>query len=146
MPLTDEDVLEHFGIKGMRWGVRRTEKQLEAQRARDEASSQDYKTSREARSKVGPNSDTSRLSNQELKILTDRMQLESRFRELASKEDQKYSGKKEKSLVRKAGENLVQETIKNFGMKIIKPYADKGADAVSKKMAKATASLLIKRT
>ena len=27
MPLTDEDVLEHFGVKGMRWGVRRDRSQ-----------------------------------------------------------------------------------------------------------------------
>lgn len=87
MPPTVDDVLEHFGIKGMRWGVRRREGpdgtvssgKIPVESSHDAARAQDYRT--RARS-----DGTHTLSNQELKHLVDRLALEQRYSELTSKQ------------------------------------------------------------
>jgi hypothetical protein len=81
-----EDVLEHFGIKGMRWGVRRREgsdgriggrfHSPRAEPSHDAARAKELKT----RARKGG---TSSLSNQELKALTERMNLEQQYSRLS---------------------------------------------------------------
>lgn len=71
-----DDVLAHFGIKGMKWGVRRSEAQLARARQGD---SEDFTTSRQLKST--PNR---KLSTSELKKLNERLQLEKTNRELTA--------------------------------------------------------------
>lgn len=79
-----EEILSHYGIKGMKWGVRRTPAQLDA------ASSQDSKKVRASRAKL--KSEGSRaLSNQELQEVVTRMNLEQQYRNLSSKEPSRLS-------------------------------------------------------
>jgi hypothetical protein len=66
------DVLEHFGIKGMKWGVRRANPSAAPPRSSDSASVQATK----AKIKSGG---TKSLSNQELKDLMERVDLEKRY-------------------------------------------------------------------
>lgn len=81
-----DEVLEHFGVKGMRWGVRRREgadgtvggrfHSPHAEPSHDAARAKDLST----RARKGG---TSTLSNQELKALTERMNLEQQYSRLS---------------------------------------------------------------
>jgi len=74
MSMTDpvEDILTHFGVKGMRWGVRRTSSQIHGDSASATASA------KKAR-KHGSQS----LSNKELQDLITRMNLEQQYSRVA---------------------------------------------------------------
>lgn len=63
-------MLAHFGVKGMKWGVRRTTSM--------DVSSDDARAAEAARIKAGK-SGTKALSNKELRALVDRMNLEQQF-------------------------------------------------------------------
>ena len=81
-----QDFLEHVGVKGMKWGVRRTKAELE------KASSDGAKTeSIRTRAKT---SGTNALSNTELQTAIDRMRLEKQYSELASQTATKNAGQK----------------------------------------------------
>ena len=67
--------LTHYGIKGMKWGIRRTPEQLG--RRRSGKGSEDHQRSRELKNKGAKN-----LSTQELKELTNRLQLEQQYNRL----------------------------------------------------------------
>jgi len=70
-----DEFLAHFGVKGMKWGVRRSE-------ARRAASSDDANAANDARSKVKKAGGTHALSNKELQDLVTRMNLEKQFNSL----------------------------------------------------------------
>lgn len=74
------DDLKHYGIKGMRWGIRRPEGSNG--RVKRESSA-DFKESRELAKKR-----PSQLSNVELKKLNERLQLEQTYSSLTSKKNQ----------------------------------------------------------
>lgn len=74
-----EDFLEHYGIKGMKWGQRKRSVREEAIRAKQFAerkrpASEDFKKSRELKKKGAR-----ALSNQELKEVNNRLNLEQNF-------------------------------------------------------------------
>jgi len=71
-----DDVLAHYGIKGMKWGVRRSPAQLKSARP---PASDDHATARRARAKVKKGGLKS-LSNDELKTYLERMDLEKRYK------------------------------------------------------------------
>lgn len=71
---TAEDVLEHFGVRGMKWGVTRN---------RIDSSSEDAQNATAAKLKVRK-SGTKALSNKELQALVTRMNLEQQFNRLNS--------------------------------------------------------------
>lgn len=75
---TVEDVLSHFGIKGMRWGVRRTKTELEAP---SEEHTQTITTRARAKSAKGS---THALTNKELQDAITRMNLERQFTTLTT--------------------------------------------------------------
>ena len=68
---TVEGILAHFGVKGMRWGVRRSRSQLEG-------GSDDHKNAVSARAKAKKGG-TKSLSNKELQDLITRMNLEKQY-------------------------------------------------------------------
>lgn len=80
--MTDDDaILQHFGIKGMKWGVRR-ERGADGRVKRNgpkETDSEDYTVSRQR--KATPNR---QLSTKELKQLNERLQLEKTNKELTA--------------------------------------------------------------
>ena len=77
-----DGTLTHYGIKGMKWGVRRTRKQIDAD-------SSDTKAAKEVKAKISRNKgSTNPLTNQELQSLNTRMNLEQNYKQLVSKEAQ----------------------------------------------------------
>lgn len=73
-PKQIDDVLTHYGIKGMKWGVRRANPSGEKP-----ASSSDHETAKAAKAKVKAGGLKS-LSNDELKTYLERMDLEKRYK------------------------------------------------------------------
>lgn len=69
-----EDFLAHFGVKGMKWGVRRAEQEANA--------SGDYKNLKEVQTKAKAGGGTKALSNRELQEAITRMNLENQFSDL----------------------------------------------------------------
>jgi len=68
-----KNFLEHHGVKGMKWGTRRSKKQLE----RAAKQSPEHKNVRALKGKK-----SSELSNQELKAINERLNLEQNFHRL----------------------------------------------------------------
>lgn len=76
---------KQYGVKGMRWGVKRS-------RAQIDAASEDATKAGEIRTKV-KRSGTSAASNAELQTLVKRMQLEQQYSDLAAKRSTKSKGR-----------------------------------------------------
>lgn len=72
-----EDILVHYGIKGMKWGVRRSEAQLRRARAKKDNRSSDKKRHDSNRKKGAP-----ALDDKELQALVNRMNLEQNYSRL----------------------------------------------------------------
>ena len=70
-------ILQHHGILGQRWGVRRTEAQLSRANRTSEKESSDYKKVSELKKKP-----VSSLSNEELRILNNRLQAETQYKNI----------------------------------------------------------------
>lgn len=108
---SSEDFLSHYGIKGMKWGVRRSERQLEKARKRRAASSEDSRSAQDAQAKVKKGS-VDALSNKELQSMVTRMNLEQQFATLNEK-----ANAKTKSAGRQFAEgiarDLARETVKS---------------------------------
>ncbi len=110
-----DDFLEHFGVKGMRWGVRKKSGSVDTSvesTTKGRTRSEDAKTaakSLQRSKKQGVGS----LSNQELKALNERMNLESSYRQLNAKK-------------KNGAAKFVQETLSSVGKELSKEIV-KGA-------------------
>lgn len=84
---TLDDVLEHYGIKGMRWGVRRSKKEIASdnqsrlEEGKKVTPSKDAKAAAKA-AKKAEKKGVDALSNDELKMLNERLGLEKRYESL----------------------------------------------------------------
>lgn len=99
----DTNSLAHYGILGMRWGVRRTPEQLE-------------RASRKA-----PGKELSELSDEEVQARIDRINLERRYKDLTKPEAQKKSARGRgfcEDLLKDIGGNVV----KNLGKQVLDYY------------------------
>lgn len=81
MARTADDVLIHYGVKGMKWGVRRSREERARARAARKQESEDYQQAKQLRKKK-----PSQMSNAELRKLNERMQLEQTYANLMSKQ------------------------------------------------------------
>jgi hypothetical protein len=122
---TIEDVLAHYGIKGQRWGVRRSNPSgAKASKPKSE-DAQKAKSIQAKAKKSGLDS----LSNDELKVLVNRMQLESNYKTVKAKN---LSG----------GKSFAKQTVKEVGKKTTNELLGK---AVSAGIGAATAAFLAKK-
>lgn len=96
---TLEDVLAHFGVKGMKWGVKRTPSQ-------GGAGSEDHNKAEAAKAKVKSGGIKS-LSNQELQDFVSRVNLETQYSKIGSNS----KGKR----VAKVGGKIVGQLLVNVG-------------------------------
>ena len=118
MKLNESDILQHYGIKGMKWGIRRTEEQLA--RARGSlASSKSNLTSRvdkalgrssaeraerNRRAKVRKNVRTT--SDEDLRKEVNRLELEKKYKSLSDED-------------LKPGRSMVKKFLKSTGGRVI---------------------------
>ena len=86
---TVDDILAHYGVKGMRWGVRRRSGGVSIGRKSKPEPSEDKLKALAARSKVGKRGNTDALSNDELRILINRMNQEQNIARLLAGEKSK---------------------------------------------------------
>lgn len=113
------DVLEHYGIKGMKWGVRRSDAQLaraKKKKDRDYQESGDSKKTRALKTKS-----LSEMSNKELETVTRRLQLEKQY---------KSATKQEKSKGRKFVEEVLVDSAKVALKSQVQKQMSKQLDAV----------------
>lgn len=97
-----DDVLAHFGVKGMKWGVRKKRPGVSKSRLTNHHG--DYKHAHSAT----PNY---KLSNKELQRRVTRLNLEKQYRDLTAKPQSKYR----KKLGEKYAENFANVTMKIAG-------------------------------
>lgn len=94
--------LMHYGVKGMKWGVRRSESQLATSRSKAEKNAD--KIVKTKRKKDVKNRRT--LTTEELKSKIDRMKLEKQFKDL-TEEDISPGRKVAKDILKSAGTKVL---------------------------------------
>lgn len=90
-----DGVLAHYGVRGMKWGVRRSANQLAraaASRTADNRS-EDAKTAASISAKVGRKGDLSQLSNAEIQLLSTRINMEQNYARLTAAGSSKDKGR-----------------------------------------------------
>lgn len=105
--------LYHHGIKGMKWGIRRTRKQLDRAAGRIKKSSDDTAENKQNIKKVSSaKSSVKSLSDDELKKRIRRLQDEKTYRDLLKSEEQPkiFDGKKFViSVLEQSGKNIATQ-------------------------------------
>ena len=100
-----DDVLAHFGVKGMKWGVRK--QRVSKGKKKSSGKSEVHEDYLHAHSKVA----NKKLSNKELQRRVNRLNLEKQYSELTAKKQGKYRRK----LGEKYSENFANMTMKVAG-------------------------------
>ena len=116
---TLDEVLEHYGILGMRWGVRRTPEQLGRDRARRKKKgkpvtpiSEDAKRKQATQAKIKKEG-INTVSNNELKELNKRLNMEQQYRNMTKEQKRKLSDQDKKligDIINAAGKITVAAT------------------------------------
>lgn len=119
-PTSLDEVLAHYGVKGMHWGVRRSEAQLA--KSSKSTDSEDATTAKAAASKAKSHG-TDSLSNKELQSLVNRMNLEQQYSKLNSKSSDHSSSLKSQGS--KFAKDLLVNVAKQQVTKIANDYAYK---------------------
>ena len=115
----DKFYLNHFGIKGMKWGVRKaTDKVSEARKERSAAkkapASSDHDTAKAAKKKASQGG-LSKLSNKELQDAITRMNLETQYKSLNAKNPtpQQAAMSYGKKIALSVAQDMAKTTMKN---------------------------------
>lgn len=125
--MSSEEFLQHFGTKGMRWGVRTRSDGSTVGKPRAKEYSEDASKVREIKTKAKATGKTS-LSNEELQTAITRMNLEQQFSNLNQR--QKNAGQKfAEEMLRDIGKDVVKSTVKD----VTKIGINSGLDAAGVK-------------
>lgn len=117
----DNNELKHYGVPGMKWGVRRAERRRAKieRKAEKEGWSEDYKNTAIAKTKK-----VKQMSNSELKKLNERLQLENNYRN--TKQQRRSAGQKFVS-------DVLRESAKDTAKSYVTKYAKMGIETAIKK-------------
>ena len=105
--MSDEEMLQHYGILGMKWGVRRTPAQLTR-----------------ANGRAGKTESSDEMSDSELRSKINRLQMEKQYKQLTSSEI---------SVGRKFVQDVLTNAAKQTATNYVSKYMTKGIDAAIKK-------------
>jgi len=112
-----DDILAHYGILGMKWGVRRSDKQIARARKTKKSSSQDRSEDSEkaeAARKKAKSGGAKALSNQELKDLTKRMNLEQQYSRLSTEDNSSKMAKGQEKVNKLLGLGKTAQEVYNL--------------------------------
>ena len=104
--------LYHYGVLGMKWGVRRARRKEARRQNKERGKSEDHLRAAKLKKKK-----LNQLSNAELKELNNRMQLESQYKNLK---------RQNVSAGQKFVKDVAYETGKNIASEYTRKYAKKG--------------------
>lgn len=136
MIVTEEQMLMHYGVKGMRWGVRKSRPTSSGGFGRKKSSSgiaklkkraalrKAYKSKKAATAKAKTTRSIKDMSDDELRQRINRIQLEKTYAQLTAKQ---------KSAGRKFVEGVLSQSAKNVATKYTTDYATKLIDGLIKK-------------
>jgi hypothetical protein len=125
-------VLEHYGVKGMRWGVRKDRRTSGRRRTRGGRSS--LPTSKDHRRSVAIRKKrVSQMSNDELKIVLNRLRLEKEFKQLSATTMQRGRREVGKALG-KAGTNTLTMYARMAIVVVVGKFLKDGVSALAKKI------------
>lgn len=130
--------LVHYGIKGMRWGIRRSEAQLARARGRKTEPHEDY-------TKAHTKKSVKEMSDSELRSRINRLQMEQQYSKLSSENVSK--GKFSVNKILKAGTTVAAATTTAITLynnsKKIKEIFDAVSPGAKQSLAGAAASAII---
>lgn len=116
----DYNLLLHYGVPGMKWGVRKSKSSSSSRKSNRQAKKSYNKTIKSR--KKNKYEDISTLSDKELRERTNRMQLERQYASLLR--DQSYAVNKGKNktngILKKNGEEVANESVKRVMKKGVK--------------------------
>lgn len=137
-----EQVLEHYGVKGMKWGVRKNDSggnRLRRLGKPKTASSEDKARSEALKARVTKKGSTHALSNDELQALVKRMNLEQQYSRLHTTPVNPVvkAGTKTAGFVLKNAGDVATNVAKQHAQQVFKegtaPFANKLAEELAKK-------------
>ena len=108
----DNAELMHYGVKGMKWGVRRTPVQLGHRRKPKKIAKRSRESPESEKKKSAPKKNVHELSDEELRQAISRLEMEKRYKELerSANPQKNNDGKKfVENILRKSGENIATQ-------------------------------------
>ena len=114
-----KEILEHHGVRGQKWGVRRSQKALRSARAqRKQEGSSEAKSGKDVKSvkkgKTRYSTKASKLSTEELKSRISRMETEKRYNDL-NRRDKGALEAMATSALKQAGTQVLQNQLVQAG-------------------------------
>lgn len=127
MWIQNSEELFHYGVKGMRWGVRRSRAQLSkskgsSSRGLFKFSKKKKKNIKETTEKPAKKKSVKDMTDEELSSAIKRLEMEKKYSDLASPAGQKstFDGKKfVMNVLEKSGESLATQVVNEIGAKAI---------------------------
>ena len=127
MWIQNSEELFHYGVKGMRWGVRRSRAQLSKSKSSSSRglfkfSKKKKKNIKETTEKPTKKKSVKDMTDDELSSAIKRLEMEKKYSDLASPAGQKntFDGKKfVMNVLEKSGESLATQVVNEIGAKAI---------------------------
>ena len=124
MSLDRDNILEHYGVKGMRWGIRRTDKQL---RLASEGGLEKKKLGKKTRYK----GNVRHISDEELARRIKRLEMEKRYSDLNSR-DVSVGEAAAVEVLTTVGKDTAKSTLTGLGKVGVQQVLEKQAPGLGK--------------
>lgn len=108
---SSEEIIEHYGVKGMKWGTRRIRQRLALRKQRKNDKRASKERTRQWSHKYA---NRASMSNHDLQRAVNRLRLENDLAEQV-KRTTKIHEKPKNSFIKEVGKEFVKDTVKNVG-------------------------------